>query len=253
MLICYSKKHTPATRFKKYLKYTIKSNNFLFKNKIKLLNFRNSKKYRKFHLNRRVFFKKKRLFLKNLLTTVKTISFIKHYLIDFKKRYTVISDKYNNLSTIPYISNHYPGLLLRTLKSTHYRILGQQVFLQRIPINSIISKIFDNLNIKPTYCNSVGSLSFKRKKEKKSKLIQVELPSKKIKLFKKTTVVSFGFFKNLKKKTLCEGKWGFTDRVFKKINVRGVAKNPVDHPNGGRTKAKQPEKSPWGWVAKFNK
>jgi len=25
-----------------------------------------------------------------------------------------------------------------------------------------------------------------------------------------------------------------------------VAKNPVDHPNGGRTKAKQPERSPWG-------
>jgi len=26
--------------------------------------------------------------------------------------------------------------------------------------------------------------------------------------------------------------------------VRGVAMNPVDHPNGGRTKAKQPELSP---------
>lgn len=32
----------------------------------------------------------------------------------------------------------------------------------------------------------------------------------------------------------------------KKIIVRGVAKNPVDHPNGGRTKVKQPERSPWG-------
>ncbi len=29
--------------------------------------------------------------------------------------------------------------------------------------------------------------------------------------------------------------------------------NPVDHPNGGRTKAKQPEKTPWGWVAKNSK
>ena len=33
---------------------------------------------------------------------------------------------------------------------------------------------------------------------------------------------------------------------FLVIAVRGVAKNPVDHPNGGRTKAKQPELSPWG-------
>ena len=30
----------------------------------------------------------------------------------------------------------------------------------------------------------------------------------------------------------------------KLLTVRGVAKNPVDHPNGGRTKAKQPELSP---------
>jgi ribosomal protein L2 len=29
--------------------------------------------------------------------------------------------------------------------------------------------------------------------------------------------------------------------------------NAVDHPNGGRTKSKQPELSPWGWVAKHNK
>lgn len=35
--------------------------------------------------------------------------------------------------------------------------------------------------------------------------------------------------------------------------VRGVAMNPVDHPNGGRTKTPKPEKSPWGWVAKIKK
>lgn len=34
--------------------------------------------------------------------------------------------------------------------------------------------------------------------------------------------------------------------------VRGVAKNAVDHPNGGRTKTNKPEKSPWGWVAKYS-
>ena len=41
-----------------------------------------------------------------------------------------------------------------------------------------------------------------------------------------------------------EGGWGYTQKNKKKITVRGVAKNPVDHPNGGRTKAKQPELSP---------
>lgn len=39
----------------------------------------------------------------------------------------------------------------------------------------------------------------------------------------------------------------------RKSKVRGVAMNPVDHPNGGRTKTPKPERSPWGWVAKLRK
>jgi len=36
----------------------------------------------------------------------------------------------------------------------------------------------------------------------------------------------------------------------KKQTTRGIAKNPVDHPNGGRSKIKHPFKNPWGFVAK---
>ena len=32
--------------------------------------------------------------------------------------------------------------------------------------------------------------------------------------------------------------------------VRGIAKNPVDHPNGGRSNTPVPYRSAWGWVAK---
>jgi large subunit ribosomal protein L2 len=32
----------------------------------------------------------------------------------------------------------------------------------------------------------------------------------------------------------------------KKPKNRGVARNPVDHPHGGRTKTNSPEVSPWG-------
>jgi hypothetical protein len=39
----------------------------------------------------------------------------------------------------------------------------------------------------------------------------------------------------------------------KRQTVRGIAKNPVDHPNGGRSKIKQPFKNPWGFIAKKNK
>lgn len=39
----------------------------------------------------------------------------------------------------------------------------------------------------------------------------------------------------------------------KRIIVRSCAKNPVDHPNGGRTRGKMLFKTPWGKPAKSNK
>jgi len=39
----------------------------------------------------------------------------------------------------------------------------------------------------------------------------------------------------------------------RKIVVRGIAKNPVDHPNGGRTNTKNPLRTPWGFIAKSSK
>ena len=37
----------------------------------------------------------------------------------------------------------------------------------------------------------------------------------------------------------------------KKPKVRGVAKNPTDHPHGGRTKAIKYPRTPWGKTTKF--
>jgi large subunit ribosomal protein L2 len=42
------------------------------------------------------------------------------------------------------------------------------------------------------------------------------------------------------------GKAGTRLLIGKKPKVRGVARNPVDHPHGGRTKTNQPEVSIWG-------
>ena len=39
----------------------------------------------------------------------------------------------------------------------------------------------------------------------------------------------------------------------KRVIVRSCAKNPVDHPNGGRTRGKQLMKTPWGRIARSNK
>ena len=42
------------------------------------------------------------------------------------------------------------------------------------------------------------------------------------------------------------GKAGVCIKSGKKSKSRGVARNPVDHPHGGRTKTNQPEVSIWG-------
>jgi ribosomal protein L2 len=46
-------------------------------------------------------------------------------------------------------------------------------------------------------------------------------------------------------------KAGFYSNYGKKPMVRGIAKNPVDHPHGGRTKAIKYQRTPWGKTTKF--
>jgi len=45
-------------------------------------------------------------------------------------------------------------------------------------------------------------------------------------------------------------KAGLYSNLGKKPKVRGVAKNPVDHPHGGRTKSIRFQQTPWGKPAK---
>jgi len=75
-------------------------------------------------------------------------------------------------------------------------------------------------------------------------LILVILPSKKKVYLNKYTICSIGRAGNYLKKYIVIGGAGFNSLVSKKPTVRGVAKNPVDHPHGGRTKTNQPEVSP---------
>lgn len=79
------------------------------------------------------------------------------------------------------------------------------------------------------------------------------MPSKLVKFFEKSYYFFYGRNVNLKLHTVVIGKAGINRNLGKNSIVRGVAKNPVDHPNGGRTKSCKPERSPWGWVAKLNK
>ena len=149
-----------------------------------------------------------------------------------------------------------PGFIYFPLNMLLYNndfYANQYVPLYLVPINSLISNVFDNYNRNITYAVSSGSNAVKKKSIKKTKLTFVELPSGSWKTFSVNTFCLLAPSPNLFINRIILGGWGVFFKKKKKISVRGVAMNPVDHPNGGRTKAKQPELSPWGWVAKLNK
>lgn len=115
-------------------------------------------------------------------------------------------------------------------------------------ISNIFSKTF-----KPKYTTAGGTHSVKLQAEKREKCIKVRLVSGSIKFFDKSVYCLVGVNIQTNKHNYIVGKAGNNINIGKNKLVRGVAMNPVDHPNGGRTKSCSPELSPWGWVAKLNK
>lgn len=131
--------------------------------------------------------------------------------------------------------------------------IGTPILLKFIPYFFKLSNLWDRTNLFPKYSTSPGTFSIKLKAQKKEKLLKIKLPSDQIKFFTHTTLALVGSNLDENKKGFKPGKAGFNSVWGKRPISRGVARNPVDHPNGGRTKSCQPEKSPWGWVAKYNK
>lgn len=123
---------------------------------------------------------------------------------------------------------------------------GVPCFLKIIPDYYKISSILDFKKHKPTYATASGCFCTKIPKKKRDKLLKIILPSKIVKFFKFNDLCFIGKTDLSSKKLLQPGKAGFNSNIGLKSKVRGVAMNPVDHPNGGRTKSPAPEKSPWG-------
>lgn len=163
---------------------------------------------------------------------------------------------FGNLKLFPYTNNIFPGFIVKSINDIYVtkKLFSMQIVpMFLVPLNSIISFIFNKNNTKMTFSKSSGCNAFRRKDIKKSKLLYIQLSSKKLIVLPLQTFCVLGPNLNLHLNKIIEGKWGTFNKNTKKLMVRGVAKNPVDHPNGGRTKAKQPELSPWGWIAKKSK
>jgi len=109
------------------------------------------------------------------------------------------------------------------------------------------------LNSRSKYATAPGTYCKINKHLSELSLVEIWLPSGEKKIIFNNSLVFLGRNANINQKNVILGKAGFLKRLGFRPNVRGVAMNPVDHPNGGRTKTNSPSKSAWGWISKKSK
>jgi len=89
---------------------------------------------------------------------------------------------------------------------------------------------------------------------KEGDYVTLRLPSREVRLVHKRCYATVGQVGNIYNKRVSIGKAGRNRWLGKRPKVRGVAKNPVDHPHGGgegRTGTGRIPKTPWGRPALF--
>lgn len=150
-----------------------------------------------------------------------------------------------------------PGSLIYTTslpsRLIHFYNLGDTVLLFWLDKRSIFYNILSSYNYKNKYARAAGTFCMYIDEDEEKEYISVRLPSGLIKLIYSLTYVTLGQNSNIIRERVVYGKAGIRSIYGFRPSVRGVAKNPVDHPNGGRTKTKSPEKTPWGLIAKSSK
>lgn len=168
-----------------------------------------------------------------------------------KKYYSVFKNKVGEYILLPLIECITFGSKINFYKNA----LQFQYFLY---IGSILRAKFINIlflvsNIgiyKPTWATSFGTYAIVLEKTLVS--IKLKLPSSFVKILPLSVFVTLG-------RNSCSNHFkqyfGKASSIYmnRSLQVRGVAKNPVDHPHGGRTRGKMTFLTPWGLIAKKNK
>ena len=130
--------------------------------------------------------------------------------------------------------------------------LGGCFFLYNILKGSIVH----NLEAKPfngfKYIRSAGSSGVVLNKFNKKYFI-VKLPSGEFRAFLFSNRATIGIVSNLNHRYYNKGKAGVSRFLNIRPHVRGVAKNPVDHPHGGQTSGGIHPVSPWARLTKGGK
>ncbi len=100
------------------------------------------------------------------------------------------------------------------------------------------------------YIRSAGSRGLLLDNSYRDILSILVLPSLKIKILSNKSIAFLNHIENDLYKYQKSNKAGFYVNKGKKPTVRGIVKNPCDHPNGGRTRTILLSRTPWGKIAK---
>lgn len=185
------------------------------------------------YFNKKLFFNKKLCFNKRLLFNKKAFF---NKTIFFSK--TLFFVKVQSFLLNFFIKRSFFGCLLNWLfKPTIYYnmfFLGYSYNLYRFSNNFIVFNVFN-------FAVAFGTRIIINRFLNNRQLVLLRLPSNQNLIVSSTLHALLGRNDNIfyNRSVLSQFKHG-----LQRLSVRGIAKNPVDHPNGGRSNTKQPFKTP---------
>lgn len=131
-------------------------------------------------------------------------------------------------------------------------LIGNALPLKKIPIGSLIHNISLYPQMKGKLIRSAGTYAQLIQKIDE-KYAKVRLSSGELKEILLKCYATLGIVSNANYKIIKKGKAGRNRWLNKRPIVRGVAKNPVDHPHGGgegKTSGGRPSVTPKGFITK---
>jgi large subunit ribosomal protein L2 len=129
---------------------------------------------------------------------------------------------------------------------------GNALPINNLPIGSLIHNISLNPNTDGKLIRSAGTYAQLIQKIN-DKYAKIRLSSGELKLILLKCYATLGIVSNGNHKLIKKGKAGRSRWLNKRPIVRGVAKNPVDHPHGGgegKTSGGRPSVTPKGIITK---
>lgn len=123
---------------------------------------------------------------------------------------------------------------------------GNRLPLYRIPTGTLIHNVELRPNTKSQLCKSAGTRCKVMRNDYTGSSILVALPSGRRIELSPNCYATVGIVSNILHNQKTRRKAGVSRWLGIRPVVRGISKNPVDHPHGGRTNGGCHPKTPWG-------